>query len=569
MTNLQGTANLDDDQQLFADHINAAHINRKKQLWSEAERHFRAALVINPQNPHGRTFLAQMLYRQGQEHEAIDLFKVIIQSNPNFPLCHSFLAELHLAKQRPKLAVPLFEKAVKLAPNAFKNHLGLGKSLRDIRLENESIRALKNGLKIAPNDIELLQTLGEVSNEAREFEISADCFDRITKVSPSNGYAFSNLGLTLCSLDKLDQSRQCNDRAMALLPNNAVVINNVATLLRYEDKIEEAEQLLRETLKTHPNSQSLTETLGLTLLSKGELKEALIHYEVRWLRPNLAERQKTLNLTNSRWSGESLAGKTIFIWPEQGFGDFLQFIRFIPIAIDQGAKVIAGCQKPMKRLIESIPGITEFVEMPNLKVGDIEFDYNSPVISLATAFGTDIDSIPTNVPYIFTDETTKQKWANRLTGDNFKVGLVWAGKRQHIFDRKRSMSFDTIAPVIDVEGVDFYSLQVPSDQALKSTSGGKVVDLAPELSDYMETMGAIENLDLVISVDTSVAHLVGALNKPIWMLLSSAPSLMWLREREDSPWYPSMKIFRQSRDETWEPVIARVAHALNELVTCK
>ena len=141
MTDPQSATALSTDQQLFADHIDAAHINRSKQLWGEAERHFRAALVINPQNPHGRTFLAQMLYRQGQEQEAINLFKVVIQSNPNFPLCHSFLAELHLAKQRPKLAVPLFEKAVKLEPNAVKNYLGLGKSLRDIRLENESIRA--------------------------------------------------------------------------------------------------------------------------------------------------------------------------------------------------------------------------------------------------------------------------------------------------------------------------------------------------------------------------------------------------------------------------------------------
>jgi tetratricopeptide (TPR) repeat protein len=565
----QGTSKLDDDQQLFADHIGAAHIKRKQQLWSEAERHFRAALAINPQNPHARTFLAQMLYRQGHDDEAIMLFRAVIQSYPTFPLCHSFLAELHQVKQRPKLAVPLFEKAVRLAPNVVKNHLGLGKSLRDIHLENEAVRALQNGLKIAPNNLELLQTLGEVSNEARLYEVATDCFERIIKITPNNGYAHSNLSLTLCSIDKLDRSRECNNRAMELLPNNAVIINNLATLLRYEDKIEEAEELLRNALKSHPKHQSLIETLGLTLLSKGDLKEALIHYEARWLRPNLAARQNTLKLANSRWQGEPLAGKTLFVWPEQGFGDYLQFIRFIPIAIEQGAKVIVGYQKPMKRLIESIPGITDFIEMPTLKAGDIEYDYNSPVISLATGFGTDIDSIPTNVPYIFTDEKTKQKWANRLTGDNFKVGLVWAGKRQHIFDRKRSMSFDTIAPVIDVEGVDFYSLQVPSDEVLKSASGSKVDDLAPELSDYMETMGAIENLDLVISVDTSVAHLVGALNKPIWMLLSSAPSLMWLREREDSPWYPSMKIFRQSRDETWEPVIARVAHALNELVASK
>ena len=507
-----------------------------------------------------------MLYRQGSDEEAVDLFEAVIIAAPDFPLCHRLLAELHLTKQRPKLALPLFEKALELAPDTTRNYLGLGKTLHQLRLNNEAIIALKNGLKIAPDNLALLQNLGEIASQIRQFEIAATCFERVTKLYPNNGIAYSNLGLTLCSLDRLEEATACHSKAMKLLPNNTVVINNYASLLHYEDKVEEAEELLRNALKSHSNDHSLILTLGLTLMSKGDLKEAFVNYEARWLREPLAARQKSWNLTDSRWRGEPLAGKTLFVWPEQGFGDFLQFIRYIPLAIDQGAKIIAGYQKPMKKLIESIPGISNFVEMPTLKAGDIEFDYNTPVISLAAGFDTDIDSIPNNTPYIFTNEETKQKWTQRITGNNVKVGLVWAGKSRHIFDRKRSMSFETISPLVNIEGVDFYSLQVPSDEALQSGNGKKVNNLAPALTDYMETMGAIENLDLVITVDTSVAHLVGALNKPVWMLLSSAPSLMWLREREDSPWYPSMKIFRQGKEENWGPVINRAKIALQSLV---
>jgi len=301
--------------------------------------------------------------------------------------------------------------------------------------------------------------------------------------------------------------------------------------------------------------------LALALLVRGDFAQGWGKYE--WRRKCADIGCARPDIIQQQWHGEPLEGRTILLHAEQGFGDTIQFMRYLPLVVQCGGRVIVECQSELQRLLKimapDIPIIARGQPLP-------DFDLQCPLLSVPKAMGTTLATIPAHVPYLRADAQDMQAWRNRLAdhGHCMKVGLIWAGNPRHKNDRNRSMKLAHFAHLAQVQGVQFYNLQKGEAAAEAKTFplGMALIDWTDELKDFADTAGLIANLDLVIAVDTAVAHLAGAMGKPVWTLLPFCPDWRWLRGREDSPWYPTMRLFRQPANGDWNSVMKRVAEAL-------
>jgi hypothetical protein len=288
----------------------------------------------------------------------------------------------------------------------------------------------------------------------------------------------------------------------------------------------------------------------------GRYAEGWPQYEFRWLQPPLLGRRPSFR--KPVWAGQDLRGKTILLRTEQGVGDVIQFIRYAPHVKALGATVLLQVRPGVGDLAKGFPGIDRILD-PNEPYP--EFDYYIHLMSLPRAFGTELASVPSAVPYLRVDSERRAQWEGRLRGvKKFKVGLVWAGDADHLRDRYRSISLGVLVALAEVQGVQFYSLQkgAPAEQIALAPPGMDIADLGPELLDFADTAAVLDQLDLMIGVDTSVVHLAGALGKPVWTLIASPPDFRWMLDREDTPWYPTMRLFRQREPGDWAGVIGRV-----------
>jgi hypothetical protein len=265
------------------------------------------------------------------------------------------------------------------------------------------------------------------------------------------------------------------------------------------------------------------------------------------------------------WDGSYLNGKSILVYTEQGIGDSIQFVRYLPMVKEQSGCVIVECQQSLCRLLKNCVGIDEIIEMTSHGKSPMKFDVQIPLLSLPGIFDATVDSIPQNLSYIKPDPVLVSQWRSMFDCDNnLKVGIVWAGNPKHKNDRNRSCSLKDFAHLTSIRGLTFYSLQkgLASVEANNHPKGMKIINLDNELNDFADTAAAIDNLDLVIAVDTAVAHLAGAIGKPVWTLLPFVPDWRWMLKRSDSPWYPSMRLFRQRQLYDWDGVFDQVRKSL-------
>jgi hypothetical protein len=293
---------------------------------------------------------------------------------------------------------------------------------------------------------------------------------------------------------------------------------------------------------------------------QGDLARGLAELEWRWQLPGYTSEGEAFFRTF--WDGGNLAGRTILLHDEQGFGDTIHHARFLPLVKARGGRVILRCQPALGRLLAGLDGADQVLGIARGEPLPA-FDVHAPLMSLPHLLGTTLATIPANVPYLRPSPDDVTRWAARLAADpdlpDFRVGLVWAGSPLHANDSRRSLSLDALE-VLAQPGASFYSLQKDAAAAAAATppAGLRLIDLGPNLHDFAETAAAVSRLDLVITVDTAVGHLAGALGRPVWLLLSAVHDTRWMTEREDTPWYPTMRLFRQRPGETWGPVLQRV-----------
>jgi len=325
-----------------------------------------------------------------------------------------------------------------------------------------------------------------------------------------------------------------------------------------------AENLFRQVLQQCPDHPAVHFYLAQVLLAGGDYIQGW--QEMAWRFKVKAADNRQFNVPI--WQGEPLAGQTVLVHAEQGFGDNIQFVRYVPLLMDQGAQVIVGCKSGLKRLFSSLPGSPQIIE-PGDQVA--AFDYHVPLMSLPELFKTTVDTVPGNVPYLSAEPELVKVWADKLGPDEgFKVGICWSGNPEYPMNPVRSSGFQAFHTLMDLPGLRFYGLQLGDARKQADTRPETVnyQDLADDLmsgSDaFVVDAAVMANLDLVISSDTAVPHLAGALGCPVWCVLSHFADWRWLKNRGDSPWYPSMRLFRQPEPDDWKSVFDDVRLALQE-----
>ncbi|HUY69122.1 MAG TPA: tetratricopeptide repeat protein, partial [Alphaproteobacteria bacterium] len=527
---------------------------------------FEQALALAPDHPELLNNLGVALYGQGRREEALARYRQAVRLAPEFGDAIDNLGTTLLACGKPDEAIAWLQRSLQLRPGNAQTYIRLGHACRTQGQKAEAIEHYRRALNLAPENAEALTHLGNLLREAGQSEEACAAYRRLVALQPQNANIRLNLGTIFHDMGKTAEAMEHYDEVLRLEPHATGAIVSRAGLLMESDRPEEAHKGYEQALRLNPGLADAEWGKALALLALGDYAEGWKLYEARFARRPIRD---PVLLATPRWRGEDLRGKRLLIWGEQGLGDMLQFVRYAGLCINRGAAVIVQCQPALRRLLRNCPFIDEIVATP----AEGRCDYQIPAMSLPLAFGTTLETIPKDTPYLFVDQDTRRKWTPRFAGaEGFKVGLVWAGnprKNQieaHITDRQRSMALEAMKPLLDVPGCRFYNLQkgAAADEIAVDGLGARLIDYMPEAGDFLDTAAIIEHLDLVISVDTSVVHVAGGLGKPVWVLSRFGGCWRWLRNREASPWYPAVRVFGQTALGDWEHCIEKVCLTLRE-----
>ena len=452
--------------------------------------------------------------------------------------------------------------------------------------------AYREALSLDPDNAEALHLLGVLANQVGDNEAAVTLIERAIQRDRTHADYHTNLGVALAALDRGDEAEAAYRRALDLDPCHGDALANLGRLMEEAGRSEQAVTMLRQALAVRPDDPEIHNDLAVVLVATNRLAEAIPHYrrslalnpadpethfnlsrallqsgefvagwaeaEWRWQTKYLAGRRRTFE--QPQWDGTALEGRRLLLYAEQGVGDTIHYVRFVQQAACCDGHIILECHPALVRLLSTIPGVEQVVG-----AGDPlpEFDLHLPIMSLPYVFGIDAHALPRPVPYLAAPAPRHAALDLSRTAGR-KVGIVWSGDVNRRKNERRSCPIDVLAALFDVPGIEFYSLQVGPPEADLSAyaDAGRVHDLAPALSDFADTASVIAQLDIVISVDTSVAHLSGALGRPSWILLSYAPDWRWSSTTSECLWYPSARLFRQSEPGGWDAVVAKVRDEL-------
>jgi tetratricopeptide (TPR) repeat protein len=496
-------------------------------------------------------------------------------------------------------ALASYERALTVRPNYAEAHSNRGNALKELKLFEEALASYDRALAVLPDSAETLSNRGAALYELKRFEEALASCERALALRPKFAEAHANLGNALHALERFEEALASCDRALALRPDLAEAHYNRGNALHTLKRFEAALASYDRALMLQPDYAEAHANRGVTLQELKRFAEALASYErALAVRPAFADapynealcrmltgdlrrgwekhewrweteqlRHGKRNFSQPLWAGsDEIAGKTILLHAEQGFGDTIQFCRYASLVAKRGARVILEVQEPLHELTSTLPGVAQIVSR-----GDPlpDFDLQCPLLSLPLAFGTQLATIPSQTPYLRAPSEAAKHWNIRLGAKNRpRIGLAWSGRPTHKNDHNRSIALSSfLSSLADVDAT-YVSLQreVRAGDATLLQSRSDVLHFGNELKNFSDTAALISNLDLVISVDTSVAHLAGALAKPAWVLLPFLPDWRWLLDREDSPWYPTALLFRQDDTRAWDGVMARVRIALHDYV---
>ncbi len=514
----------------------------------------------NPPNCWRLLRRAQRAQHSGQLERAERFYNAVLaQQKQNFDALHG-LGRIHYHRGRLDTALVLFQHALQADRSRADGFASLGLVFHALRQFERALVSYEEGLRLAPNDAELLNRRGVALLDLRRPHEALIDFERVLAADPGRLDALGNRGNALLKLNRPAAALSAYDRALAQSPDNAQLLTNRAIALRRLDRPREALMSAARALAAKPDFAEARFVESVSRLTLGDFAAGWRGYEARWGVGALALQRRSF--TAPLWLGaQNLDGKTILLHAEQGVGDSIQFARYAPLVAARGANVILEVQRELTRLFARLPGVTAVLargeKLPR-------FDLHCPLLSLPLAFATRPDTIPAHVPYLVPAGTDACAWRERLPQRRPLIGIAWSGARAHDNDLNRSIRLETLAPLFDLPDVQFVSLQhdVREEDAALLCGRGDLIRIGPEFEDFADTAAALSLLDAVIAVDSAVAHLAGAMGKPLWLLLPFAADFRWLRERRDSPWYPSARLFRQPRFGDWASVIEQVRREL-------
>jgi tetratricopeptide (TPR) repeat protein len=561
-----------------------------------AESIYRQVLAVQPENADALHLLGVLVAQAGQSDAGAQLIRRAIQNNPRGFGYYVNLAQVLIGSKQLNEAVAVLRQAIAIAPNFFKAHILLGNTLQSLDQIPDAVAAFRDASAVFPDSPELHNNLGNalllrgnvdeaIAEIRRSIQLKADlpeshfnlgvalhsagrsnealeAIGRAIQLRPGAAENHAGLGNVLRDMNQLDDAMHAYDQAIQLRADHVDALNGRGIVLYRLGRFSEAGEMFRAAMQSNPSSAMAHFNLSQVLLIAGDYSDGWREYEYRVQQHR--HRFYFRDLSKPQWLGEPIAGKRILLRGEQGFGDALQFIRFAKNVAELGADVIVATQPELIRLIRTSPGVSRVIR--HEEIDQTEFDLHASLLSLPLRFDVNADLFPANVPYVFPDSADVEKWKSRLATlpGRMKVGLAWRGRS--LPDPRRSIAARAIAPLMDLADVAWISLQKPTDQDEPEEHPGGLTDFTAELTDFAETAALMKSLDLIITIDSAVAHLAGALGKPTWTLLPFAPDWRWRLDRSDCPWYPTMTLFRQKTIGDWSWPIGEVIKKLRERV---
>ncbi|MBB15915.1 hypothetical protein CMK22_11630 [Candidatus Poribacteria bacterium] len=514
------------------------------------------ALDISSNQPLFLNNLGFVLKEQGKISEAIAAYSQALDMTPeSFEIYNNLGVALYKQRKYDK-AIEAYQKAIQIQPDFIEAYNNLGVAFKKKGELNSATQVYYQALRIQPDFAEAHRNLGDILQKQGEYDKAIEAYQKAIQIQPDYAAAYNNLGIAWQKQGKLEQAVQIYNKTLVIRPNYPQAYNNLANTLKEQGKLQEAVQVYHKAIEINPSYIDAHKNLGIVLLLQGDFQRGWQEYEWRLKPDDLCSG----NRARTRWDGSSLSGKTILLYAEQGFGDTIQFIRYVHLLMEYDTKILVECQPELLQLFGNIGAIQK-----TIAVGQSlpKFDVNASLLSLPSILGTDLSSIPAKIPYLY---VKSQSNTDLEMPSEYKVGVVWAGNLKHPDDNNRSVGLQQFSVLFDVVNCQFFSLQVGNrrDDIIRYSYSDEITDLGVNFSDFFDTAVAISELDLVISVDTAVAHLAGALGKPVWVLLPFVPDWRWLLEREDTPWYPTMRLFRQTNTRDWAEVLKKVRLALEK-----
>ncbi|MBI5724036.1 MAG: tetratricopeptide repeat protein [Planctomycetes bacterium] len=566
---------------------------------------------------------AQALADGGKIDEAIDLLDRLVAEQPGLAAAHHALGNLLQTDGQPQRAVECYQRALSIQPDQPEILNDLGTALCESGMFDRACEQLFRAAELGGDNADILYNLGwALESSGRRDEVVAQ-YRKAVELDAEHGGALSNLGRLLAAAGELVEAADFLSRAVILEPDNRQACRLLAGAVARLGRLEEAAALYQKALDLDRNDPEAHVRLGNILCISGQPRRAVGHYEQALaLDPSCAEAwyclgaisdhakaevffRKALEICPQyplanwnlalnlllggqyeeawrryesrydlpdfeylrrlvpRWDGRPIPDKTLMVRYEQGLGDAIQFVRYLPLARGRCGRLVLFCPNTLMPLFDGMAGLDEMVDDPTKG----NWDYAIGLMSMPAIFGTALDTIPADVPYLSAKPDKAAFWASKRVAGRFNAGLAWAGNPSNPRDKQRSMRLADFQPLGRINGLALHSLQVGdgADQAKAPPPDVEIADWSGELKDFSDTAGLVANLDLVISIDSALAHLAGAMGKPVRLLLPDIPDWRWMPDRGDSPWYPTMRIFRQKTAGDWRDVVRRVEEELRGL----
>jgi tetratricopeptide (TPR) repeat protein/post-segregation antitoxin (ccd killing protein) len=545
-------------------HSNLGNLYFAEGRLDEARASYERALQLKPDFAQAHNNLGAVLRRQGKLDESASRFRHALQLWPDFADAHTNLGETLLAMGKFNDAVPHLQHALKFKPDNAATLTNLGVALNRLGRIDEAVAQLRLALTLNPNSAEAHYNLASVLVEQRNLNEAVAGYEQALRLNPGFAAAYRGLGFAYSEQDKLDEA-VASYRQLVRLKPDADSNLCLGHALVGRGQLEEGLASFENAVQLEPDSAEAHMCRATTWLSMGNYEQGWREYEWRWKTKEFSAQQ----FAQPIWDGSALDGRTILVHCEQGIGDVLQFIRYAALVKERGGRVIVECPKSLLQLMGGCRGIDQLIEQGSALP---DFDVRAPLLSLPSIVGTTLATVRANVPYIFADAQLVACWQRELRRfRGLKVGIAWQGNPKYPADRRRSIPLTHFEPLVKLPAVHLFSLQKDpgTEQLAEFASQYPVSDLGARLDTntgpFMDTAAVMKCLDLVITADTAIGHLAGALGVPVWIALPYAPHWTWLMDRATSPWYPTAQLFRQTAPGNWVDVFERITAELQEL----
>ncbi len=546
--------------------VAAAHNNRGialKELdrFEEALDSYDRAIALKSDYAEAFNNRGVVLKRLGRLADALISYDKAIELNPSYTDALNNRGNVLMDLDRGEDALASYDRAIALKPNygeAFNNR---GAALLSLGRVEEALKSCQTALALKTAHAGAFCNIGIIYQTLMRYEDALASYDKAIALNPAYAQAFNNRGNALRRLGRQREAVASFDRAIAIHPDETAYNNRgnaFAQLLR----LDEAEIDYGKALSLRPDYPEASVNLAYVKLIQGRMAEGWEDYEKRWMKKDFQHQRP--NLDAPRWTGDDIRGRSILVHDEQGLGDIIQFSRYVPLLADRGAKVTFLVPAKLEKLLNTLPGSVPIVT--SIRPED-KFDVQCPLLSLPRCFNTDLTNIPAPVPYLAADPERCSVWRAKIGTHGFRIGVCWHSKPNI---PERSFPLRELHRLSQKPGVRLISLQKEYglDQLQSLPPGMTVEDFTAELDSgpdaFLDTAALMMQLDLIVTSDTSIAHLAGALGRPVWIALAFSSEWRWLLGRSDSVWYPTVRLFRQEKAADWGPVFERMAAALTE-----